>query len=144
MKSPKKKHTDTHSESLTNFNIPVINQLPQELLDTSPSERFIGDFMVNTPAGENSGFILNMENNYFAEKNIYEGDFVVASTQEPIAAGDLVVASLDNKVFLATYFPLGNKIRLEKDSAGKNQLVVEHQTPDFSLKGKVIQIIRSI
>ena len=144
MKSRKTKTVHPNSEQMDNFNIPIVNQLPPELLEVSPSERFIGDFMINTPAGENAAFILYVENNNFAEKNMYEGDFVVASAQEPVYAGDLVVAALEQQAFLATYFPLGNKIRLEKDAAGKNQLVVDDHTPDFILKGKVTRIIRSI
>ncbi len=144
MKNKKNRFSSRLKEYHNAFDIPVIDRLPDFPEQDAGNKPFIGDYVSNIPSAGNHITILQLKDDAFAKKGIYRSDFVIASSREDIADGDMVVATLGNETFAAVYFALGKKIRLERDASGKNQLVLEYSTPEFKLNGKIIQIVKNI
>lgn len=88
-------------------------------------------------------FALKVQGDSMIEAGIFDGDLVFArQTAEP-GRGDIVVAIIGDEATVKYFYPENGRIRLEPANPGFRTIVVEKNTPDFSIAGKVVGMFRN-
>ncbi len=122
-------------------------RLPRaESLLARRSEDAAGDIekiVVNNRLELSDRFTINVEDNRMAEAGIHKGDFVVVQQKKNYPDGDIVVVKLGERMFIRRYFHSINRVRLECNTPDRQSMILDENTPGFSILGSVIQVIRS-
>ncbi len=87
-------------------------------------------------------FSLKVRGDSMIDAGIFDGDFVLVKRQPTANAGDVVVAQIGNEATVKKFFPEKRRIRLEPANPDYGPIVVERNTPDFAIAGKVIGLLR--
>ena len=87
-------------------------------------------------------FFLKVVGDSMKDVGILDGDLVLAKCQETANKGDIVVAIIGDEAAVKRYFPEKNKIRLEPANPQYGPIIVEKNTPDFRIGGKVVGLLR--
>jgi repressor LexA len=58
-------------------------------------------------------FVLRVVGDSMIEEGIHDGDLVVVQRRDAAAAGDMVVALVDNEATLKRFYPEGARVRLQ-------------------------------
>ena len=78
-------------------------------------------------------------------KNIEDGDFIIVDSHDKSArTGDVVLAIIDGKATIKRFIEdkLNNQIVLKADSAFDYEPIYLHPDDDFSINGKIINVIK--
>jgi repressor LexA len=108
-------------------------------------ENIEGEFAVDTsfvPAGET--FTLRVEGDSMKDAGIFDGDYVLVKKQRDADSGDIVVAVIGGEATVKRYFPEKDKIRLQPENEAYEPIRVDRKSPDFSVAGKVVGLMRRI
>jgi repressor LexA len=102
-----------------------------------------GSFLIdrNFVPGEQI-FSLRVQGDSMVNAGIYDGDFVLVKKQETADPGDVVVAQIGDEATVKRFFPERKRVRLEPANPEFGPIVVEKDTPGFSIAGKVIGLLR--
>ena len=87
-------------------------------------------------------FSLKVSGDSMIGAGIFDGDFVLVKRQPTADPGDVVVAQIGNEATVKKFFPERRRIRLEPANSDYGPIVVEKDTPDFAIAGKVIGLLR--
>ena len=87
-------------------------------------------------------FSLKVRGDSMIDAGIFDGDFVLVKRQEMADAGDVVVAQIGEEATVKKFFPDRGHIRLEAANPEYGPIVVERNTPGFTIAGKVIGLLR--
>jgi repressor LexA len=87
-------------------------------------------------------FSLRVKGNSMIDAGIYDGDFVLVKKQQTADPGDVVVAQIGDEATVKKFFPEKRRIRLEPANPEYGPIVVEKDTPGFTIAGKVIGLLR--
>jgi repressor LexA len=139
-------------------------ELLKEAIDQNVSERFreifwIGRVAAGTPilAEQNiegsfyldrqfvpgeEVFSLKVRGDSMIDAGIYDGDFVLVKKQETADRGEIVVAQIGEEATVKRFYPERQRVRLEPANPNYGPIVVEKNTPGFSIAGKVIGLLR--
>lgn len=89
-------------------------------------------------------FSMQVPDNTMKGAGLCKGDSAVVASRETINDGDVVAVTLGEKVLIRRYSNSHNRIRLESTAEPDRILIVDPETPGFTVLGKVIQVIREI
>jgi len=92
------------------------------------------------PKGET--FALRVKGQSMIEAGIHDGDVVFCRKQEDAIPGDIVVALLGDEATIKYYHPEKDRIVLKPANEFMGPIIVEKNTPDFRILGKVVSLFR--
>ena len=87
-------------------------------------------------------FSLKVNGDSMVQAGIYDGDFVLVKKQQTANPGDVIVAQIGSEATVKKFFPERQRIRLEPANPNYGPIVVDRNTPDFFIAGKVIGLLR--
>ncbi len=93
-------------------------------------------------APKDESFTLRVSGDSMKDIGILDGDIVVVKKQQVARKGDVVVAIIGNEATVKRYVPDGNRIRLEAENEAYEPIIVDRDSPDFRIAGKVVGLIR--
>lgn len=89
-------------------------------------------------------FSLKVQGDSMIDAGIFDGDFVLVKKQPMADPGDMVVAQIGDEATVKKFFPEKRRIRLEPANVNYGPIIVEKNTPGFSIAGKVIGLLRKM
>jgi repressor LexA len=87
-------------------------------------------------------FSLKVQGDSMIDAGIFDGDYVLVKKQSNADPGDMVVAQIGDEATVKKFFPEKRRIRLEPANTNYGPIIVERDTPGFSIAGKVIGLLR--
>jgi len=87
-------------------------------------------------------FSLKVQGDSMIDAGIFDGDYVLVKKQPHADPGDMVVAQIGDEATVKKFFPEKKRIRLEPANPNYGPIIVERDTPGFSIAGKVIGLLR--
>ncbi len=87
-------------------------------------------------------FSLKVQGDSMIDAGIFDGDYVLVKKQPIADPGDMVVAQIGDEATVKKFFPEKRRIRLEPANTNYGPIIVERDTPGFSIAGKVIGLLR--
>ncbi len=124
--------------------VPLVGSVPAGL-PIDAIENVEGEIAVDSsflPAGET--FTLRVNGDSMREVGIFDGDYVLVNKQESAESGDIVVAIIGEEATVKRYFPERGKIRLQPENDSFEPIWVDKNSPQFSIAGKVVGLMRRI
>ncbi len=104
----------------------------------------IGKMVVNHKLELSDRFSLLVEDNRMAGDGIQKGDYVVIQHRSHYQDGEIVAVQLGRKIMLRRLFRNASRIRLECPPPAPQTIILDRDTPGFSVLGSVIQVIKEI
>lgn len=89
-------------------------------------------------------FALRVNGDSMKDAGIFDGDFVLVRRQQTAQKGDIVVAQIDNEATVKRFYPERKRIRLQPENPDFGPIIVEKDTPGFSIAGKVVGLLRKM
>jgi repressor LexA len=87
-------------------------------------------------------FSLKVQGDSMVDAGIFDGDYVLVKKQQFADPGDMVVAQIGEEATVKKFFPEKRRVRLEPANINYGPIIVEKNTPGFSIAGKVIGLLR--
>ena len=92
------------------------------------------------PKGES--FSLTVTGESMIGAGICDGDLVIVHKQSVAQKGDIVVAIVDGEATVKRYFSEGQNVRLQPENDSFEPIIVNRQSGDFRIAGKVVGLLR--
>jgi len=92
------------------------------------------------PSGD--GFALRVSGESMVGAGINDGDIVMARPDLPVEKGAIIVALIGDEATVKYYYPEKSHIRLEPANPHYGPIIIEVDTPDFRVVGKVVGLYR--
>ena len=89
-------------------------------------------------------FALRVNGDSMKDAGIFDGDFVLVRRQQTAQKSDIVVAQIDNEATVKRFYPERKRIRLQPENPDFGPIIVEKDTPGFSIAGKVVGLLRKM
>jgi len=124
--------------------VPVVGAVPAGAPITA-IENIEGELAVDTsflPGGET--FTLKVKGDSMKDAGIFDGDYVLVNRQNTANKGEIVVAIIGEEATVKRYFTEGNRIRLQPENESFEPIWVDKHSPEFSIAGKVVGLMRRI
>ena len=87
-------------------------------------------------------FALRVHGDSMKDAGIHHGDLVFARQQNTAERGQIVVALIGEETTVKYYFPEAGRVRLEPANEAFGPIIVDNSTPDFSVLGRIIGVMR--
>lgn len=87
-------------------------------------------------------FALRVQGDSMIDAGIHHGDLVFARQQNTAERGQIVVALIGEETTVKYYFPEAGRVRLEPANEAYGPIIVDVNTPDFSILGRIIGVMR--
>lgn len=87
-------------------------------------------------------FALRVHGDSMKDAGIHHGDLVFARQQNTAERGQIVVALIGEETTVKYYFPEAGRVRLEPANDAFGPIIVDNSTPDFSVLGRIIGVMR--
>jgi repressor LexA len=75
--------------------------------------------------GNNESFVLKVKGESMIEAGIFDGDYVVISSQETAKNGEIVAALIDEETTLKRFFKEKGKIRLQPENSSMKPIITD-------------------
>ncbi|HXN06327.1 MAG TPA: transcriptional repressor LexA [Nitrospiria bacterium] len=111
--------------------VPIEHLIHQETVDVPPK-------MINK-SGEY--YVLQVKGDSMKEDGILDGDYVVIRKQETAENGQKVIAMIDNRATLKTYFKRKDRIELKPANEKYGPILVAASSP-FRIEGIFVGLVR--
>ncbi len=123
--------------------VPVVGRVSAGL-PALAEENLEGRIGIDRSLLEGEGlFALKIQGDSMIEAGIFNGDLVFARQSLEPKKGDIVVAIIGDEATVKYYYPENGRVRLEPANRDFRTIVVEKNTPDFSIAGKVVGVFRN-
>ena len=73
---------------------------------------------------------------------IFDGDFVLVKKQRTANSGEVIVAVIGEEATVKRYFPEEGRIRLQPENEAYDPIMVDKNSPEFYIAGKVVGLMR--
>ena len=87
-------------------------------------------------------FALKVHGDSMIDAGIFNGDLVFARQQNTAERGQIVVALIGEETTVKYYYPEAGRVRLEPANEAYGPIIVDVNTPDFSILGRIIGVMR--
>jgi repressor LexA len=87
-------------------------------------------------------FALKVHGDSMIDAGIHHGDLVFARQQNTAERGQIVVALIGEETTVKYYHPEAGRVRLEPANEAYGPIIVDLNTPDFSILGRIIGVMR--
>lgn len=89
-------------------------------------------------------FTLRVVGDSMTNAGIHDGDLVIVRKQQTAQQGEIVVALIGGEATVKRYFLEGKQIRLQPENEKYDPIIVNKQSEEFSIAGKVVGLLRRI
>ncbi|NIN01530.1 MAG: transcriptional repressor LexA [candidate division Zixibacteria bacterium] len=89
-------------------------------------------------------FSLKVQGESMKDSGIFDGDYVLARMQSVAEKGDIVVAVIGEEATVKKYVPLKKGVKLEPANRAFKPIVVDPNSEEFRIAGKVIGLLRKM
>ncbi len=122
--------------------VPLVGSVPAGV-PIDAIENIEGEVAVDTSflPGEET-FTLRVEGDSMKDAGIFNGDLVLVKKQKTANAGEIVVAIIGEEATVKRYFPEQGKIRLQPENDAYEPIIIDRNSPEFQLAGKVVGLMR--
>lgn len=124
--------------------LPLVGSVPAGM-PIDAIENIEGEFVIDStfmPNGE--AFSLRVTGNSMINAGIFDGDIVLVERRAEARKGDIVVAIIGDEATVKRYFPENNRIRLQPENDDFEPIIVDKNSPEFRLAGKVVGLMRKL
>ncbi|MFH2035181.1 MAG: transcriptional repressor LexA [Candidatus Zixiibacteriota bacterium] len=124
--------------------VPIVGSVPAGI-PIDAIENIEGEIAVDTsflPSGET--FTLNVTGDSMINAGIFDGDLVVVKKQNSAERGDIVVAIIGDDATVKRYYPEKGHIRLQPENDSFEPIIVNKESPEFQIAGKVVALMRKL
>ena len=125
-------------------NLPLVGMVPAgkpiDAIENIESEIAIDRTFL--PRGES--FTLKVVGHSMKNAGIFDDDLVVVKKQQVAREGDIVVAIIGDEATVKRYFPEGDRIRLMPENDDFDPIIVDRNSGEFRIAGKVVGLMRKI
>ncbi len=124
--------------------VPVVGSVPAGNPLTA-IENIEGEVAVDTsflPGAET--FTLKVTGDSMKNAGIFDGDYVLVNKQRTANPGEIVVAVIGEEATVKRYFPEKGRIRLQPENDDYVPIMVDENSPDFYIAGKVVGLMRRL
>lgn len=87
-------------------------------------------------------FALRVHGDSMKDAGIYHGDLIFARQQKTAERGQIVVALIGEETTVKYYYAEAGRVRLEPANDAYGPIIVDNSTPDFSILGRIIGVMR--
>lgn len=134
------------TQSMTNdvTKVPLVGSV-QAGLPVDAVENIDGEFALDNsflPKGES--FTLRVSGDSMKDCGILDNDLVLVQKQKTANKGEIVVAIIGNEATVKRYYPDRNNIILRPENDDFEDIIVDKNSPEFQIAGKVVGLIRRI
>jgi repressor LexA len=108
-------------------------------------ENIEGEFALDEsflPKGES--FTLKVVGESMINAGIFDNDIVIVQKQKIASRGEIIVAIIGDEATVKRYYPEKNKIILHPENELFDDIIIDKNSPEFSIAGKVVGLIRKI
>lgn len=124
------------------FQLPRAEYMVEDL--QGDRSRQIGDLVTNPSQHISGRFTVPVNDNSMQGADIKAGDYVVVKKEDAYPEGCILAVQLGNRQMVRRYSRVAGRIHLQCDPPSRQIIIVEDHTPDFSILGQVVQVIREI
>jgi repressor LexA len=96
------------------------------------------DFLMRQP----NVFALRVSGESMRDAGIFDGDMIFARQQPFAEPGQIVVALLGEETTVKYFHPEAERVRLQPANPDFGPIIVDRNTPDFRILGRVIGVMR--
>ena len=125
-------------------NLPLVGMVPAgkpiDAIENIESEIAIDRTFL--PRGES--FTLKVVGHSMKNAGIFDDDLVVVKKQQVAREGDIVVAIIGDEATIKRYYPEGDRIRLMPENDDFDPIIVDRNSGEFRIAGKVVGLMRKI
>lgn len=122
--------------------LPLVGSVPAGM-PIDAIENIEGEYIIDSsflPKGE--AFTLRVSGDSMKNAGIFDGDIVMVERQAVARRGEIIVAIIGDEATVKRYFPENNKIRLQPENDAFEPIIVDKNSPEFRIAGKVVGLIR--
>ncbi len=87
-------------------------------------------------------FALQVQGDSMRDAGIFDGDYVLAKHQQTADPGDIVVAVIGEEATVKRYYHEGETIRLQPENDSFDPILVDDQSGEFRIAGKIVGLMR--
>ena len=87
-------------------------------------------------------FALRVHGDSMKDAGIFHGDLIFARQQKTAERGQIVVALIGEETTVKYYYAEAGRVRLEPANDAYGPIIVDNSTPDFSILGRLIGVMR--
>lgn len=134
----------THTLATDVQKLPLVGSVPAGL-PIDAIENIEGEFAFDSsfiPKGES--FTLRIVGDSMKNAGILNNDIVLVQKQKTAQKGEIVVAIIGEEATVKRYFPESNRIILRPENDDFDDIIVNKESPEFQIAGKVVGLIRKI
>lgn len=134
--------TLTHSLASQVARLPVVGSVPAGL-PIDAVENIDGEVAVDlsfVPSGE--VFTLRVTGDSMKNAGILDGDLVLVQKQQDAQKGDIVVAIIGTEATVKRFIPKGEQVILQPENDDFDPIIVDKQSDEFAIAGKVVGLLR--
>ncbi len=92
------------------------------------------------PKGDS--FTLRVVGDSMKDAGILDGDIVIVRKQAVAKKGEIIVAIIGDEATVKTYYPEGNRVRLQPENEQLSPIYINRRSPEFRIAGKVVGLMR--
>ncbi len=122
--------------------VPIVGSVPAGL-PSDAIENIEGEIALDAsflPKGDS--FSLKVIGESMRGAGILDGDIVMVQKQDVAGQGDIVVALIGDEATVKRYFKEDSHIRLQPENDDFEPILVDVNSPEFRIAGKVVGLIR--
>jgi SOS-response transcriptional repressor LexA len=126
------------------LDIPLLGQVrPNDPAHTS-GDYDLSDLIHNFANIQNRIITVEVLDDAMIDTGIHKGDYLTIDLDSHPDDGDLAVVKLGERIFVRKFSQADNRIRLETADSYPSLLIVESDTPNFAVLGKVQSLTRHL
>ena len=89
-------------------------------------------------------FALQVQGESMRDAGILDGDYVLARQQGTADPGDIVVAVIGDEATVKRFYTDGERVRLQPENESFDPILVDPQSSDFRIAGKIVGLMRRL
>ncbi len=124
--------------------VPLVGTVPAgqpiDAIENIESEIAIDNSFL--PKGDS--FTLKVVGDSMKDAGILDNDIVLVKKQRVAQTGDIIVAIINGEATVKRYFPEGERVRLQPENSEFEPIIIDKQSGDFHIAGKVVGLLRRI
>lgn len=122
--------------------VPIVGSVPAGL-PIDAIENIEGELAIDAsflPKGDS--FSLKVMGDSMKNAGILDGDIVMVKKQNIAQQGDIIVAIIGDEATVKRYFKEQSHIKLQPENSDFDPIIIDSNSPEFRIAGKVVGLIR--
>ncbi len=127
------------------YQIPVIGEVHLTEEDRKLLSKFsLGELIQNFQQEDRDSFTVQAMDNALAGAGILKGDFLTINMLSRPHSGDIAAVKFGDRLFIRMIFFDKNYIRLETANETPTPIIIDEDTPNVTILGKVTMVVREL